>query len=102
MTRAKNLIGRIVRRLAPETMRTLEYAGNLRQLGGRLPEVVQRVDDLQLRVEGVESRLTELDGVPEAVDELRRDSLRIAELTDLVVSTLGALPAAPAGQHPGR
>jgi len=97
---AKNLIGGLVRKLAPETMLTLEYAGRLRELDGRLPEVVARVDDLQARVERIEGRLSALDGVPLAVDELRRDSLRIAELTDLVVSTLGALPGTPGGSEP--
>lgn len=90
MTAMKSLLGRMVRSIAPETMRNLEYAGSLRQLSGRLPEVVQRVDELQSRVERIERRLADLDGVSGAVDELRGDSLRIAELTDLVVSTLAA------------
>ncbi|ANP71170.1 hypothetical protein [Cryobacterium arcticum] len=96
--RVKTLVGRVVRKLAPETMRTLEYAGDLRRLDERLPGVVRRVDDLQTRMEGVEHRLAELDGVPLAVDELRRDSLRVAELTDLVVTALGTLPR-PAGER---
>ncbi|WP_120338429.1 hypothetical protein [Cryobacterium soli] len=97
MSAVKSLVGRVVRKLAPETMRTLEYAGDLRRLDERLPGVVQRVDDLQTRMEAVESRLADLEGVPLAVDELRRDSLRVAELTDLVVTTLGTLPGTAAG-----
>lgn len=76
-------------------MRTLEYAASLRALNGRLPEVVHSVDDLLLRMDRAEHQLAELDGVPYAIDELRRDSLRIAELSDLVVTTLGSLPAGP-------
>ena len=97
MSAVKSLVGRVVRKLAPETMRTLEYAGDLRRLDELLPGVVQRVDDLQTRMEAVESRLADLEGVPLAVDELRRDSLRVAELTDLVVTTLGTLPGTAAG-----
>lgn len=97
MTAIRNLAGRIVRRMAPETMRTLEYAGSLRQLNGRLPEVVAKVDDLLVRLDLVERRLEELDGIPAEVDELRRDSLRIAELTDLVLTTLAVPPPPPAG-----
>ena len=89
-----------MRKLAPETMLTLEYAGRLRELNGRLPEVVHRVDDLQARLAEVERRLAEVDGVVLAVDELRRDSLRIAELTDLVVTTLGTLPGTEEGGGP--
>lgn len=102
MTGVKSLIGRAARKIAPETMRTLEYAATLRQQGGRLHDVVQRVDDLQTRLELVEGRLAEVVGMPGAVDELRRDSLRIAELTDLVVTTLGSLPATPAGSEARR
>ena len=98
MSAVKSLVGRVVRKLAPETMRTLEYAGDLRRLDERLPGVVQRVDDLQTRMEAVESRLADLEGVPLAVDELRRDSLRVAELTDLVVTTLGTLPGTATGR----
>lgn len=100
MSAVKKLIGRVVRKLAPETMLTLEYAGGLRELNGRLPEVVQRVDDLEARLARIDSRLAELDGLPLAVDELRRDSLRIAELTDLVVTTLEALPGTGDGSQP--
>lgn len=93
----KTFVGKLVRKLAPETMLTLEYAGSLRKLNGRLPDVVQRVDDLVVRLEQAERQLADLDGTPHAIDELRRDSLRIAELTDLVVTALGALPASPDG-----
>ena len=102
VNRVKKLVGSVVRKLAPETMRTLEYAGDLRRLDERLPGVVRRVDDLQTRMEGVEHRLAELDGVPLAVDELRRDSLRVAELTDLVVTALGTLPGRADGSGPPR
>ncbi|TFD83725.1 hypothetical protein E3T61_20655 [Cryobacterium lactosi] len=102
MTAVKSLIGRAARKIAPETMRTLEYAAGLRQQGGRLHDVAQRVDDLQARLDLVEHRLAEVDDTSLAVDELRRDSLRIAELTDLVVTTLGALSDAPAGSEPRR
>ena len=97
MTAVKKFIGRVFRKLAPQTMLTLEYAGELREQDGRLPEVVPAVDDLRARLETVERQLAEFDGILDAVDELRRDSLRIAELTDLVVTTLGALPNGPDG-----
>lgn len=97
MTVVKRFIGRVVRALAPKTMLTLEYAGTLREQDGRLPEVVPAMDDLQARLATVEAQLAECEGILEAVDELRRDSLRIAELTDLVVTTLGALPNGPDG-----
>ena len=100
MSRVKTLIGRAARKLAPETMRTLEYAGSLRELNGRLPEVVHRVDDLQARLAEVERRLADVDDISLAVDELRRDSLRIAELTDLVVTALGTLPGTEDGGRP--
>lgn len=90
MSLVKSLVGRVLRVMAPETMRTLEHAAGLRRSGGHGVDIVQRVDDLQVRLERVERQVAELDGMPTVVDELRRDSLRIAELTDLVVSTLGA------------
>jgi len=99
MNPVKRLIGTVARKLAPDTIQNLEYVNTLRHLGDRLPAVVQRVDELQARLDRAESQLAELDGVPYAVDELRRDSLRIAELTDLVVTTLGTLPKPePTGQ----
>ena len=97
MTIVKKFIGRVVRTLAPDTMLTLEYAGTLREQDGRLPEVVPAIDDLRARLATVERQLAEYDGILDAVDELRRDSLRIAELTDLMVTTLGALPNGPDG-----
>ena len=97
MSAVKSFVGRVARKLAPETMRTLEYAGSLRELDGRLPDVVHRVDDLVARMDHVERQLVELTGMPDAVDELRRDSLRIAELTDLVVTALGTLPGSADG-----
>ena len=79
----KTLAAGLVRRLAPETMRSLEDLATLRRRGVSLPGLVARADQL-------ESQMAELAEVVHtmqyAVNELRQDSLRIAELADLVAT----------------
>lgn len=82
----KRLAGSLVRRFAPETMLSLEELATLRRNG-------ESVHGLVARTERLEARVAELGELEHAIDELRRDSLRIAELTDLVVTRVGALPA---------
>ena len=82
----KSFAASLARRFAPETMRSLEELATLRRNG-------ESVQGLVARVERLEARVTELGELEYAIDELRRDSLRIAELTDLVVTRVGALPA---------
>ncbi|WEO77031.1 hypothetical protein BJQ94_17010 [Cryobacterium sp. SO2] len=87
----KTLVASLVRRLAPETMRSLEDLATLRRQGESLPGLVARAERL-------EARVAEFAELEYAIDELRRDSLRIAELTDLVVTRVGALPLLHADQ----
>jgi hypothetical protein len=82
----KSFAASFARRVAPATMRSLEELATLRQNGESVPGLVARVERL-------EARVAELGELEYAIDELRRDSLRIAELTDLVVTRVGALPA---------
>ena len=79
----KTLIASLVRRLAPDTVRSLEDLATLRRQGETLQGVIDRADRLEARV----AELTELEQAMQyAVNELRQDSLRIAELADLVVT----------------
>jgi hypothetical protein len=78
----KNLIGALVRRLAPDTVRSLEDLAALRRAGETLQGLIDRADRL-------EARVAELADLEYSVNELRQDSLRIAELTDLVVTSVG-------------
>lgn len=82
----KSFAASLARRFAPETMRSLEELATLRRNG-------ESVQGLVAKVERLEGRVAELGELEYAIDELRRDSLRIAELTDLVVTRVGALPA---------
>ena len=82
----KRFAASLARRFAPETMRSLEELAALRRSGESLPGLVTRAEQL-------EARVAELAELEYAVNELRRDSLRIAELADLVVTRVGALPA---------
>jgi hypothetical protein len=78
----KNLIGALVRRLAPDTVRSLEDLAALRREGETLQGLIDRAHRL-------EARVAELAELEYSVNELRQDSLRIAELTDLVVTSVG-------------
>lgn len=79
----KTLIASLVRRLAPDTVRSLEDLATLRRQGETLQGVIDRADRLEARV----AELAELEQAMQyAVNELRQDSLRIAELADLVVT----------------
>lgn len=79
----KSIAATLLRRLAPETMRSLEELATFRRQGESLAGLVARADRLEARV----SELAELEHTMQyAVNELRKDSLRIAELADLVVT----------------
>jgi hypothetical protein len=91
----KTLIASLVRRLAPDTVRSLEDLATLRRQGETLQGVIDRADRLEARV----AELTELEQAMQyAVNELRQDSLRIAELADLVVTGVGARVSEDAAQ----
>lgn len=79
MSVVRGFLGKVARRLMPETMATLQQAGTVRR---ELEELRARVDELQAEI-----------------DESRRDSLRVAELTDIVMTRLsrsdGSEPQAP-------
>lgn len=63
--------------------------------GWRLsPQTMVLVEELRASRVEVSHLRAEVDRLRREVDESRRDSLRIAELTDLVVDTLSKLPAA--------
>jgi hypothetical protein len=78
----KDLVGALVRRLAPDTVRSLEDLAALRRQGETLQGLIDRADRL-------EARVAELAELEYSVNELRQDSLRIAELADLVVTSVG-------------
>jgi len=83
----KTLAATLVRRFAPDTVRSLEDLAALRRQGETLQGLIDRADRLEARV----AELTELERTMQyAVNELRQDSLRIAELADLVVTGVGA------------
>ncbi|MBX0299022.1 hypothetical protein K2F54_03430 [Cryobacterium sp. 1639] len=77
----------IIRRLAPETMRSLEDLATLRRTGQTLPGLIERADRLEERMNELAEREQ---AMQTAVNELRQDSLRIAELADLVVTGVAA------------
>ncbi|MGY4858403.1 hypothetical protein [Cryobacterium sp. AP23] len=79
----KTLAATLLRRLAPETMRSLEDLATLRREGETLPGLVARADRLEARVVELAEAVHTMQY---AVNELRQDSLRIAELADLVVT----------------
>lgn len=61
--------------------------------GWRLsPQTMVLVEELRTSRIEVSQLREEVDRLRREVDEARRDSLRIAELTDLVVDTLSKLP----------
>jgi hypothetical protein len=83
----KNLAATLIRKLAPDTVRSLEDLAELRRRGETLQGLINRSERLEARV----AELTELERTMQyAVNELRQDSLRIAELADLVVTGAGA------------
>lgn len=73
----------IIRRFAPETMRSLEDLATLRRTGESLAGLIERADRLEQRLNELAEREQTMQY---AVNELRHDSLRIAELADLVVN----------------
>lgn len=88
--------GRLLRRLAPGTMSALDHVRVLQQregeVGSHLPDLLSAVAELRERLRILEDRIEVLEDAPAAIDEIRRDSLRVAELTDVVVATLASLP----------
>jgi hypothetical protein len=87
----KRVAADIIRRLAPETMRSLEDLATLRRTGQTLPGLIERADRLEERVNELVERE---EAMRYAVNELRQDSLRIAELADLVVTGVAAADSA--------
>ncbi|MCU1445450.1 hypothetical protein [Cryobacterium sp.] len=87
----KTLAASLVRRFAPDTVRSLDDLAALRRQGETLQGLIDRADRL-------EARVAELAELEYAVNELRQDSLRIAELADLVVTGVGAPVSGVAAQ----
>lgn len=100
------LVGKLARKVAPGTMESLAYVREVRQraalldpadvaqLHAELIAVRERVERLDERVERLEETVARLEDLELSVNEHRRDVLRVAELTDLVLTRLRAVEGA--------
>jgi chromosome segregation ATPase len=97
VTPARRLAGAVLRRAAVRTVRSLETVPVLeRRLGeteAALADLREQLDQRSRHLEDLERSLREAHA---GLEESRRLSLRVAQMTDLVLDRLLSTPGAPA------